>query len=85
MKNLTIGGLAKQANVNVETIRYYERRRLLPQPLRTLRRQECPRSRAPRRRFRRTASVEAREAREGFSLPRLTEDSARRRTSTPTA
>ncbi len=35
MKNLTIGGLAKEANVNVETIRYYERRRLLPQPLRT--------------------------------------------------
>lgn len=35
MKKLTIGGVAKEANVNVETIRYYERRRLLPQPLRT--------------------------------------------------
>ena len=35
MNNLTIGSLAKQANVNVETIRYYERRRLLPEPPRT--------------------------------------------------
>lgn len=35
MKKLMIGGLAKEANVNVETIRYYERRRLLPEPLRT--------------------------------------------------
>jgi len=29
---LTIGSLAKAAGVNVETIRYYERRRLLDQP-----------------------------------------------------
>lgn len=35
MKKLMIGGLAKEANVNVETIRYYERRRLLPEPMRT--------------------------------------------------
>jgi Hg(II)-responsive transcriptional regulator len=35
MDKLTIGSLAKQANVNVETIRYYERRRLLPAPPRT--------------------------------------------------
>ncbi len=35
MTKLTIGNFAKQANVNVETIRYYERRRLLPEPMRT--------------------------------------------------
>jgi MerR family mercuric resistance operon transcriptional regulator len=34
MENLTIGQLAKQANVNLETIRYYERRGLIPKPLR---------------------------------------------------
>ncbi len=32
MKNLTIGQLAKEAQVNVETVRYYERRGLLPEP-----------------------------------------------------
>lgn len=32
MKKLTIGKLADQANVNIETIRYYERRGLLPEP-----------------------------------------------------
>ncbi|MFE8069993.1 Hg(II)-responsive transcriptional regulator [Marinobacteraceae bacterium S3BR75-40.1] len=32
--SLTIGGLAKWANVNVETIRYYQRRGLLPEPKR---------------------------------------------------
>ncbi len=31
MSTFTIGQLAKQANVNIETIRYYERRGLLPQ------------------------------------------------------
>jgi len=30
----TIGGLARAAGVNVETIRYYQRRGLLPQPAR---------------------------------------------------
>ena len=35
MTKLTIGGLAKEAKVNVETIRYYERRRFLPEPMRT--------------------------------------------------
>ncbi|HEX4329593.1 MAG TPA: MerR family transcriptional regulator, partial [Burkholderiales bacterium] len=29
---LTIGTVAKQAGVNVETIRYYQRRNLLPVP-----------------------------------------------------
>lgn len=32
--SLTIGGLAKAANVHVETIRYYQRRGLLPEPQR---------------------------------------------------
>lgn len=32
MKGLTIGQLAKRAQVNVETIRYYERRRLVAEP-----------------------------------------------------
>lgn len=31
-ENLTIGTLAKRAGVNVETIRYYQRRDLLPEP-----------------------------------------------------
>jgi len=30
----TIGGLAKAAGVGVETVRYYQRRRLLPEPAR---------------------------------------------------
>jgi MerR family mercuric resistance operon transcriptional regulator len=30
----TIGGLAKSANVGVETVRYYQRRGLLPEPAR---------------------------------------------------
>ena len=34
-KSLTIGGIAKQADVHIETIRYYERRGLLPAPPRT--------------------------------------------------
>jgi MerR family mercuric resistance operon transcriptional regulator len=32
MQTLTIGQLAKQANVNVETIRFYERKSLIPEP-----------------------------------------------------
>jgi MerR family transcriptional regulator, copper efflux regulator len=36
MGSLTIGELAKQARVNRETVRYYERRRLLPRPARSL-------------------------------------------------
>ena len=32
--SMTIGGLAKAANVNVETIRYYQRRGLLSEPTR---------------------------------------------------
>jgi MerR family mercuric resistance operon transcriptional regulator len=32
MKQLTIGELAKRAKVNVQTVRYYERRGLMPEP-----------------------------------------------------
>jgi MerR family mercuric resistance operon transcriptional regulator len=32
MENLTISKLAKRANVNLETIRYYERQGLIPEP-----------------------------------------------------
>ena len=32
MRELTIGGLADEAGVNVETIRYYQRRGLMPEP-----------------------------------------------------
>lgn len=35
MERLTIGRLARLAGVNLETIRYYERRGLLPKPART--------------------------------------------------
>jgi hypothetical protein len=34
MKMLSVGQLAKDANVNIETVRYYERRGLLPEPKR---------------------------------------------------
>ena len=34
MDGLTIGQVAKSAGVNVETVRYYERRGLLPEPAR---------------------------------------------------
>ena len=36
MDELTIGKLAKEANVHVETVRYYERRGLIPRPRRTV-------------------------------------------------
>ena len=36
METLTIGELAKRARVNRETVRYYERRRLLPRPWRSI-------------------------------------------------
>ncbi len=32
MENLTIGAFAKAAQVNVETIRFYQRKGLLPEP-----------------------------------------------------
>jgi MerR family transcriptional regulator, mercuric resistance operon regulatory protein len=33
--SLTIGGLSKETGVNIETIRYYERVKMLPAPPRT--------------------------------------------------
>ncbi len=36
MERLTIGELAKRAHVNRETVRYYERRRLLPRASRSM-------------------------------------------------
>jgi DNA-binding transcriptional MerR regulator len=36
MDDFTIGKIAKQANVRVETLRYYERRGLIPKPHRTV-------------------------------------------------
>lgn len=36
MDNLTIGELARRANVHVETLRYYERRGMIPKPRRTV-------------------------------------------------
>lgn len=35
MENLTTGQVAKKARVNIETIRYYERRGLIDKPMRT--------------------------------------------------
>jgi len=32
IRGLTIGQVAKKAGVNIETIRYYERRGLIPEP-----------------------------------------------------
>jgi MerR family copper efflux transcriptional regulator len=34
MSTMTIGRLAKQAGVNIDTIRYYERNGLIPEPVR---------------------------------------------------
>ena len=36
MSNLTIGGVANAAGVNVETIRFYQRRKLLEEPAKPL-------------------------------------------------
>lgn len=36
LENLTIGALAKAAGVNVETIRFYQRKGLLPEPAKPL-------------------------------------------------
>jgi MerR family transcriptional regulator, copper efflux regulator len=34
MTTMTIGRLAKEAGINIDTIRYYERKRLIPEPVR---------------------------------------------------
>ena len=67
MKGLTIGEVAKQAEVNVETLRYYERRGILPIP---------PRSEANYRRYPETAVQQVRCIKRvqglGFSLNEIT-------------
>ena len=35
MKTFTVGQLAKRTDINIETVRYYERRGLLPEPMRS--------------------------------------------------
>lgn len=68
MKTLTIGRLAKKVNVNVETIRYYERRGLMPEP---------PRSESGYRHYSQDSVVRIRfivHAKElGFSLKEVSE------------
>ncbi len=68
MNRLSIGELARQANVNIETIRYYERRGLLSKP---------PRNKSGHRRYsqeavKRTDFIKRCQAL-GFSLKEITE------------
>lgn len=35
MKSFTVGQLAKRTDINIETVRYYEKRGLLPEPMRS--------------------------------------------------
>ena len=67
MSGLAIGEVAKQAEVNVETLRYYERRGILPIP---------PRSGTNYRRYPETAVQQVRfikrAQRLGFSLTEIT-------------
>lgn len=68
MKALTIGRLAKKVNVNIETIRYYERRGLIPEP---------PRSESGYRHYSQDSAARIRfilHAKElGFSLKEISE------------
>ncbi len=68
MDNLTTGQLAKQANVNLETIRYYERRGLLPEPPRN----ESGHRRYPIDALRRTEFIKRTQSL-GFSLSEISE------------
>jgi MerR family copper efflux transcriptional regulator len=68
MEKLTIGQLAKKANVNLETIRYYERRGLIPEP---------PRNKSGHREYsieevKRTEFIKRSQAL-GFSLKEISE------------
>lgn len=68
VNGLTIGEVAKQAEVNIETLRYYERRGILPKP---------PRSRTNYRRYPETAIQQVRfikrTQRLGFSLNEISD------------
>ncbi len=68
MDNLTTGQLAKQANVNLETIRYYERRGLLPEPPRN----ESGHRRYPLDALRRTEFIKRTQSL-GFSLNEISD------------
>ncbi len=68
MEKLTIGQLANKANVNLETIRYYERRGLIPEP---------PRNKSGHREYsleavKRTEFIKRSQAL-GFSLKEISE------------
>lgn len=68
INGLTTGEVAKQAEVNIETLRYYERRGILPKP---------PRSRTNYRRYPETAIQQVRfikrAQRLGFSLNEISD------------
>lgn len=68
MKTLSVGQLAKEANVNIETVRYYERRGLLPEPKR---RESGYREYAPANVFRIKFIKRAQEL--GFTLKEISE------------
>jgi MerR family copper efflux transcriptional regulator len=68
MEKLTIGQLAKRAGVNLETVRYYERRGLIPEP---------PRNKSGHREYslaavKRTEFIKRTQAL-GFSLQEISE------------
>ena len=68
MDDLTTGQLAEQANVNLETIRYYERRGLLPEPPRN----ESGHRRYPLDALRRTEFIKRTQSL-GFSLNEISD------------
>ena len=86
-KSLTIGRLAREAGINLETVRYYERRGLLPKPPRSASGYRLfPADAAPRLRFIRRAQelgFSLMEIRELLALrvsPRTTSAEIRKRT-----
>src|SRR5574342_138792 len=68
MKTLSVGQLAKEAHVNIETVRYYERRGLLPEPKR---RESGYREYSPEEVFRIRFIKRAQEL--GFTLKEISE------------
>ena len=86
-KSLTIGRLAREAGINLETVRYYERRGLLPKPPRSASGYRLfPADAAPRLRFIRRAQelgfslIEIRELLALRVSPRTTSAEIRKRT-----
>ncbi len=66
MKSLTIGHLARESGVNLETVRYYERRGLLPKPPRSASGYRLFPIEATRRRSDAAAAVYSASERTGF-------------------